>query len=225
MIKKFKGNQRKKITIRLSADFSAESLQARRKWNAILKTLKDKNHQPKVLYLTKLSLTYGEIKTFPDKQNLREFIHSGGGLGTKLCPALEIPWTVGLFVQGILQARILEWVILSPENLPDLEIEPRSPALQTDSLLAELGGTLDLPHKKCWKLFNQKQNSKIHKTLSNVIESENCKDFPGGLQGKASACNAGDLGSIPGSGRFPGEGNANPLQYSCLENPMDRGAW
>ena len=42
--------------------------------------------------------------------------------------------------------------------------------------------------------------------------------------GKESACNAGDLGSIPGLGRFPGEGNGNPLQYSCLENPMDRGA-
>ena len=40
-----------------------------------------------------------------------------------------------------------------------------------------------------------------------------------------SACNAGDLGSLPGVGRFPGEGNGNPLQYSCLENPMDGGAW
>ena len=44
-------------------------------------------------------------------------------------------------------------------------------------------------------------------------------------QDKASACSAGDLGSIPGLGRSPGEGNGNPLQYSCLENPMDRGAW
>ena len=51
------------------------------------------------------------------------------------------------------------------------------------------------------------------------------KDFPGGSDGKASACNAGDLGSIPGSGRSPGEGNGNPLQYSCLENPMDGGPW
>ena len=42
---------------------------------------------------------------------------------------------------------------------------------------------------------------------------------------KASACNAGDTGSIPGLGRSPGEGNGNPLQYPCLENPMDRGAW
>ena len=49
--------------------------------------------------------------------------------------------------------------------------------------------------------------------------------FPGGSDGKASVYNAGDLGSIPGSGRFPGEGNGNPLQYPCLENPMDGGAW
>ena len=51
------------------------------------------------------------------------------------------------------------------------------------------------------------------------------KDFPGGSDGKASVYNAGDLGSIPGSGRSSGEGNGNPLQYYCLENPMDRGAW
>ena len=49
--------------------------------------------------------------------------------------------------------------------------------------------------------------------------------FPGGSEVKASACNVGDPGLIPGSGRFSGEGNGNPLQYSCLENPMDRGAW
>ena len=49
--------------------------------------------------------------------------------------------------------------------------------------------------------------------------------FPGGLDGKASACDAGDWGLIPGSGRFPGEGNGNPLQYSCPENPMDGGGW
>ena len=50
-------------------------------------------------------------------------------------------------------------------------------------------------------------------------------NFPGGSEGKASVCNAGDLGSIPGSGRSPGEGSGNPLQYSCLENSMDGGAW
>ena len=49
--------------------------------------------------------------------------------------------------------------------------------------------------------------------------------FPGGSDGKESACNVGDPGSIPGLERSPGEGNGFPLQYPCLENPMDRGAW
>ena len=51
------------------------------------------------------------------------------------------------------------------------------------------------------------------------------RDFPGGSDCKASVYNAGDPGSIPGSGRPPGEGNGNPLQYSCLENLMDGGTW
>ena len=50
-------------------------------------------------------------------------------------------------------------------------------------------------------------------------------EFPGGSDGKVSAYNVGDVGLIPGSGRSSGEGNGNPLQYSCLENPVDRGAW
>ena len=49
--------------------------------------------------------------------------------------------------------------------------------------------------------------------------------FPGGSDGKEFVCNAGNPGLIPGLGRFPGEGNGNPLWCSCLENPMDRGAW
>ena len=49
--------------------------------------------------------------------------------------------------------------------------------------------------------------------------------FPHSSVGKESACNAGDLGSIPRLGRCPGEGNGNRLQYSCLEKPMDRGVW
>ena len=49
--------------------------------------------------------------------------------------------------------------------------------------------------------------------------------FPGGSDGKEFTCNAGNLGSIPELGRFPRGGHGNPLQYPCLENPMDRGAW
>ena len=55
--------------------------------------------------------------------------------------------------------------------------------------------------------------------------SQYYSNLPGGSVVKNPPSNAGDLGSIPGSARFPGGGNGNPLQYSCLENPMDRGAW
>ena len=57
------------------------------------------------------------------------------------------------------------------------------------------------------------------------MEMGTTRDFPGCSEVKASACNAGDPGSAPGSGRFPEEGNGNPFQYSCLENPVDGGAW
>ena len=57
--------------------------------------------------------------------------------------------------------------------------------------------------------------------LSQLLQLYDNPWLPGGSEVKASACNAGDVGSIPGSGRSPGEGNGTPLQYSCLENPMD----
>ena len=65
------------------------------------------------------------------------------------------------------------------------------------------------------------------KQMSAITYPMNCTllGFPGGSDGKASASNAGDPGSILGSGRSPGEGNGNPLQYSCLEDSMDGGAW
>ena len=58
-----------------------------------------------------------------------------------------------------------------------------------------------------------------------MFSGSSINDFPGGSDGKASVYNAGDPGSSPGLGRSPGEGNSNPLQYYCLENPMERGAW
>ena len=89
---------------------------------------------------------------------------------------------------------------LSPGDLPNPVIEPGSPALQADSLPSET-------------------NSKF------LLHHDNWKGFPSGSVDKESACNVGDLGWIPGSARSPGEGNGHPLQYSCLENPMDGGAW
>ena len=74
-------------------------------------------------------------------------------------------------------------------------------------------------HTHCIYMHTLYSHISIHKYIHNSA------DFPGGSDGKESACNKGDLGSIPGLGRSSGEGNGCPLQYSCLENPMDRGAW
>ena len=81
-------------------------------------------------------------------------------------------------------------------------------------------------------LFNNKcklNHNELNRRNYELLFVLTCKcintGFPGASEVKASACNAGDLGSIPGSGISPGEGNGNPLQCSCLENPMEGGAW
>ena len=75
-------------------------------------------------------------------------------------------------------------------------------------------------------IFHQHHIICIHHNFHILIwSSVRPQDFPGGSDGKESAYNVGDLGSIPGSGRSPGGGHGNLLQYSCLENPMDRGVW
>ena len=74
------------------------------------------------------------------------------------------------------------------------------------------------PTQKCSSLLCRGHSGWV------VLESGHW-GFPDGSDGKESACNAGDRGSIPGSGRSPGEGNGNALQYSCLGNSMNRGAW
>ena len=74
--------------------------------------------------------------------------------------------------------------------------------------------------------LTKKRNIAERSDLGRKVNSDNILTsfFPGGSDSKESACNAGDLVLIPGLGRSPEEGNGNPLQYSCLENPMDRGA-
>ena len=82
----------------------------------------------------------------------------------------------------------------------------------------------DSHHNQSRLLFTAPEYpSFIHDTLEHLLHTT--WGFPGGSDGKESACNAGDLGSIPGSARSPGEGNGNPLQDSCLENSTDRGSW
>ena len=79
------------------------------------------------------------------------------------------------------------------------------------------GPLVDLSQQLIQLLWENNLKSFFWKSLN--------RDFPGCSEVKASACNAGDLGLTPGSGRPLGEGNGNPFQYSCLENPMDGGAW
>ena len=76
-----------------------------------------------------------------------------------------------------------------------------------------------------WKIPWTEEPGGLQTTDSVPLPSAILEGFPGGSEGKASACNVGDPGSIPGSGRSPREGNGNPLQYCCLENFMDGGGW
>ena len=80
------------------------------------------------------------------------------------------------------------------------------------------GGFVAATHK-------QEENSQSCPSYTEFFLVPSLLGFPGGSDSKESACHAGDLGSIPGSGRYPGEGHDYPLQDSCLENPMNRGVW
>ncbi|XP_069459826.1 outer dynein arm-docking complex subunit 4 isoform X1 [Ovis canadensis] len=105
-----------------------------------------------------------------------------------------------------------------------IELGQMVAALQSHRKDLEIAKEYDLPDAKSRALDN------IGRVFARVGKFQQaidtlCVAFPGGSYGKVSACNERDLGSIPGSRRSRGEGNGNPLQYSCLENPMDGGAW
>ena len=96
----------------------------------------------------------------------------------------------------------------SPGELPDPGIKTGPPALQADSLLPEPPGK-PIYHQRAYQFISHSASF----------------SFPHGSAAKGSTCNVEDLGLIPGLGKSPGEGNDYPLQYSGLENPMDRGTW
>ena len=125
-------------------------------------------------------------------------------------------------IHGIFQARVLEWVAISFSRGSS---RPRDWTWSTCIIGRALYRLSHRLYESSW--LHEEASSKNTKglNLKSFQFSKQEQGFPGGLDGKASARNAGDLGSIPGSGRFPREGNGNPLQYSCLENSMDEGAW
>ena len=99
--------------------------------------------------------------------------------------------------------------------------------LSHSSCCTHLSQTLGIDRPICLQFPLQKAQKYIEETskVPFIVNGITGAYFPGGSDGKASTCNAGDPGLIPRSGRSPGEGNGNPLQYSCLENSMDRGDW
>ena len=116
-------------------------------------------------------------------------------------------------------------------ELPGASEEPRPLRIREGILL---GGSLPQPSRLCpvsptfLSLFEFPSGSTLGTVGSHGISTHTSVPFggfPGGSEGKESTCNAGDMGLIHGSGRSSGEGNGNPLQYSCLENPLDRRAW
>ena len=113
----------------------------------------------------------------------------------------------------------------SPGDLPDPRIEPISPGLVGGFFTTEPSGKSQRDREKSQI---QKASKALVYLVNHQVDSLDLFLSWASLVAqmvKASAYNAGDLGSIPGSGRFLGEGNGSPLQYSCLENPMDREAW
>ena len=116
-------------------------------------------------------------------------------------------------------------------SLQPLTVNSKQFQYESSSIRSHVAGCLslrkpfeaDLTYNLCNLILPQRTS------LSSKSKTKTTKDyhmsFPGGSDGEEYACNAGDSGLIPGSERSPGEGNGNPLQYSCLENPMDRGAW
>ena len=120
----------------------------------------------------------------------------------------------------------------SPGDLPGPEIKSRSPTLWADSSLSEPPGK---PPDHQGSPFNKYFDGKVGEgklvnchsnlilLLSNIINLKSQWGFPGGTVVKNPPANVGDAGLMSGLGRFPGAGNGNPLQYSCLRNPMNRG--
>ena len=132
----------------------------------------------------------------------------------------------------------------SPGVLPDPGIKPRFPVLQTDSLPSEPPGKpqMDSKHIKIYLISLESKKQKLREKGDIIIclsrqprlkrmdsKMAKVKNRQWGasrcLCGQESACQAGDSGLIPESGRSPGDGNGNPLQYSCLGDPMNREAW
>ena len=130
----------------------------------------------------------------------------------------ETRWTKQILLlenEGLGMSWDMEWGVLVPTaNVSENYIEGKLSFPASSSALGQSQAMWTWPY---WATVSRRLWKSSWPSLVWVS--------PGGSDGKESACNARDLGSIPGLGRPPGDGNGNPLQYSCLKNSMDRGAW
>ena len=115
-------------------------------------------------------------------------------------------------------------IIIKSKPQGSVDIQERFFLPQAKTSIQNLSETQTNTSSVSKKIFTGSKNDKIAVSFCRLYK-DLWKGHPGGSAGKESASNAGDPGSIPGSGRSPGEGNGSPLQYSCLGNSMDRGAW
>ena len=126
---------------------------------------------------------------------------------------LRVPWTARRSNQSILNKispeYLLEWLMLKLKLQSFGHLTWRTDSLEKTLMLGKIEG-------------RRRRGQQRMRWLNGITDS---KVFPHSWVGKEYACNTGDPGSIPGLGRFSWEGNVYPLPYSCLENPMDRGAW
>ena len=143
----------------------------------------------------------------------------------------------GVGKTGQLHAKELNYFLtlyteINSKWIKDLNVRPEAIKLlqeNTGSKLFDIGLnliSLDMSHQagETNAKVNKWEYTKLKSFLAQQRKVSISLDFPGGSDGKVSAYNTGDQSSIPGLGRSPREGNGNPLQYSCLEDPMDRGA-
>ena len=136
-------------------------------------------------------------------------------------PWRALPWgplLAATFLSPWPLILVRDHAITTPCSLPRVEELLTSQARPRPEQQTKKNPSLSQLPPPCWQNAGAKTPSFYRRALTNL-------GFSGGSDRKESACNAGDLALIPGLGRSPGEGNGNPLQYSCLENPMDRGAW
>ena len=139
----------------------------------------------------------------------------------------------GFSTHGIFQARKLEWVAIFCSRVSSWPRVWNRISCVASSLLNCKWILYQLSHQgstvlTCLPLKKVQSSGfplKSQRIFCIFVLFMCCKGFPSGSVIKNPPANAGDTGSIPGSGRSPGEGNGSPLQFSCLENPMDRGAW